>query len=95
MSQVPVAGSGEGVAGTMSGSKGGKKQPLKQPLKQAKEMDETGIQAEAKRGADKTQGAKSEGHREGPLPQVELRNLAKSKLFLVPGAVVIRNSIPV
>ena len=35
---LPVAGSGEGVAGTMSDLKSGKKKPLMQPKKQAKEM---------------------------------------------------------
>ena len=37
---LPMAGSGEGAAGTILGRNGGKKKPLKQPRKQAKETDQ-------------------------------------------------------
>lgn len=65
----------------------GKQQPLKQPKDQDKEMDEE----------DKTfkQKQKEEGSEKGPWPEVELRNMAKSKLFSVPEAMMALNSIPV
>lgn len=83
---LPVAGSGEGEEGAMSCLKRGKKQPLKQPKDQDKEMDEE----------DKTfkQKQREEASEKGPWPEVELRNMAQSKLFFVPEAMMVLNSIP-
>lgn len=46
------------------------------------------------RGADKTQRAKVQATGKGPLPWVELRNLAKSKLFLL-FEMMVASSIPI
>ena len=91
-----MAGSGEGAAGDMSGRKGGTKS-LKQPKKQAKEMDEEDevFKQKQKEEQKKLEELKAKATRKGPRPLVELRNLAKSKLFLVPEAMMTLRSIPV
>ncbi|CAO2610120.1 Translation machinery-associated protein 7 [Lemmus lemmus] len=69
----------------MSGREGGKKKPLKQPKKQAKEMDEEdkAFKQKQKEEQKKLEELKAKAAGKGPWPQVELRNLAKSKLFLI------------
>ncbi|XP_014444541.1 translation machinery-associated protein 7 [Tupaia chinensis] len=71
----------------MSGREGGKKKkPLKQPKKQAKEMDEEDKALKQKQKEEqKLEELKAKATGKGPLPQVELRNLARSKVLLVSG----------
>lgn len=89
--------SGEGAADAMSGREGGKKQPLKQPKKRAKETDEEDKAFKQKHQEEqkKLKELKAKAAGKDPLAKVELRNLAKRDQFLVPGAMVILNSIPV
>ena len=90
--ELPVAGCGKGAAGTTSRLRGGKG-ATSRPRRCTGKIRH---QAKAKRRGGGTQGTKNEGCEEGPpWPQVELTNLAKSELFLVPGAVVTLNSIPI
>ncbi|XP_021568109.1 translation machinery-associated protein 7 [Carlito syrichta] len=79
----------------MSGREGGKKKPLKQPKKQAKEMDEEdkAFKQKQKEEQKKLEELKAKAAGKGPLDEVELRNLAKSKLFLVPEAMMTLDSI--
>ncbi|XP_051058767.1 translation machinery-associated protein 7-like [Phodopus roborovskii] len=69
----------------MSGREGGKKKPLKQPKKQAKEMDEEdkAFKQKQKEEQKKLEELKAKATGKGPWPQVQLRNLAKNKLFLI------------
>uniref|UniRef100_A0A8C9H3W5 Translation machinery-associated protein 7 n=1 Tax=Piliocolobus tephrosceles TaxID=591936 RepID=A0A8C9H3W5_9PRIM len=75
---------------TTSGHKGGKKKTLKQPNKQAKEMDEEdkAFKQKQKEEQKKFEELKAKAAGKAPLATVELRNLAKSKLFLVPEEMV-------
>ena len=88
---------GERAAGATSGREGGKKKPLKQPKKQAKDMDEEdkAFKQKQKEEQKKLEELKAKAVGKAPWLQVELRNLAKSKLLLVPEAMMILNSIPV
>ena len=81
----------------MPGCEGGKKKPLKQPKKQAKEMDEEdkAFKQKQKEEQKKLKELQAKDAGKGPRPPVELRNLAKSKLFLVPEATMTLSSIPV
>ncbi|KAL4835249.1 hypothetical protein H8958_018029 [Nasalis larvatus] len=74
----------------MSGHKRGKKSSLKQPKKQAKEMDEEdkAFKQKQKEEQKKLEELKAKAGGRSPWPQLELRNLAKSKLFLVPEEMV-------
>ncbi|EHB12324.1 Coiled-coil domain-containing protein 72 [Heterocephalus glaber] len=80
----------------MSDCEGGKKQPLRQPKKQAKEMDEEdrAFKQKQKEEQKKLEELKMKAAGRGSLAQVELRNLAKNKLFLVPKMMVTFDSIP-
>ena len=63
----------------MPGCEGGKKKPLKQPKKQDKEMDEgdKAFKQKQKEELKKLEELKVKARGKAPLPQVELRNLAK------------------
>ena len=93
-SGLPVEASGEGAAGATVGPEGGKK-PLKQPKKQAKEMDKEDKAFKQKEKQKKLEELKAKAVGKALWPPVELKNLAKSKLFLVPEAMITLSSIPV
>ena len=66
------------------GRNGGKKKPLKQPRKQAKEMDQEDntFKQKQKEEQKKLEELKAKASGKALWPEVKLRNLANSKLFL-------------
>ena len=80
----------------MSGREGGKKKPLKQPMKQAKEMDEEdeAFKQKQKEEQKKLEELKAKAAGKGPLATGGIKKSAKSKLFLVPEAMMTLSSIP-
>lgn len=78
---VPSRGSGKGLSvGTISAGQAG--------------GWEDEVFRQKQRGAGKTQRAKVQATGKGPPPQAELRNLAKSKLFLL-FEMMVASSIPI
>lgn len=84
---VPVAGSGEGEAGTISVCKGAKKKPLRHPEKQAKELDEirhssrkrSRVETEEKEEQNKLKELKAKVMQKGSLATDGIKKPAKKK----------------
>ncbi|EGW06974.1 translation machinery-associated protein 7 [Cricetulus griseus] len=74
----------------MSGHEGGKKKHLKQPKKQAKEMDDEdkAFKQKQKEEQKKLKELKAKAVGKGPLATGGIKNLAKSKLFLLSSMMV-------
>lgn len=78
----------------MPGLEGGKKQPVKEPKNQAKERGEEDKAFKQKQEKEQKRKKQQGRPRSPPRSQVDLRTLAKIKLFLAPEAMVTLNPIP-